>query len=178
MRDCADACLVDEYPLPSDCRAPMDTGITMALYVVPCGKAKIWDKEPWRGATPARAAYTGSFACATRAYAESTGARWIVLSAKYGFLWPDELVPGPYNVTFSRPSTEAISIQALRQQVRDRGLDRFGDIVAIVGSAYAKRLRSVFENTNVSIRTPLANRGGMAKIVQFLKRACSEGRML
>lgn len=150
----------------------------MSLYVVPCGKAKIWDKEPRRGATPARTAYTGSFASGTRAYAESTGAPWIVLSAKYGFLWPDELVPGPYNVTFSRPSAEAISIRALRQQVREKGLDNFGEIVAIVGSAYAKRLKAAFEDTNATVRTPLSNRGGMAKIVQFLKQAREERHLL
>src|SRR5262245_51376895 len=89
------------------------------LCVVPCGKAKVWDKEPDRGVTRARLVYVGPFASGARAYAEQFHAgAWVVLSAKYGLLLPDDLVPEPYEVTFKRKRDPAlVSIETLRRQV-------------------------------------------------------------
>jgi len=37
-----------------------------------------------------------------REYAEHFGDRWVILSAKYGFLNPEDTIEGTYNVTFKR----------------------------------------------------------------------------
>jgi hypothetical protein len=37
-----------------------------------------------------------------REYAQRFGDSWVALSAKYGFLWLDDPISGPYNVTFKR----------------------------------------------------------------------------
>ena len=50
--------------------------------------------------------------------------RWVILSAKYGFIDPDFLIPGPYNVTFKRRATGPIDAETLRTQVRAAGLDQ------------------------------------------------------
>jgi len=68
--------------------------------VVPCGKAKIWDRESSHGPTPARQAYTSTFFCVNRRYAEVFGESWIILSATYGFIAPDFVISAAYNVTF------------------------------------------------------------------------------
>ena len=93
------------------------------LVVVPCGRAKIWDKIPHAGPTRARDAYTGSPFKVNRAYAECFGDSWVILSAEYGFLDPDDFVEGPYNVTFKRRLPPPIGQSALRQQVQERRLD-------------------------------------------------------
>ena len=69
------------------------------LVIVPCGQGKIWDTEPDRGPVAARDAYTGAPFKVNRAYAERFASYWVILSAKYGFIPPDYLIPGPYNVT-------------------------------------------------------------------------------
>ena len=84
------------------------------LCVGPCGKAKNWDKNPEAGATPAREVYTGPFAKKCREYAETFyGEEYVILSAKYGFLRPEDLVPESYEVTFKDKRTNPISVQAL-----------------------------------------------------------------
>ncbi len=45
------------------------------------------------------------------------GERWMVLSAKYGFIEPAFLIPGQYNVTFKKRSTGPIATADLRDQV-------------------------------------------------------------
>jgi len=44
------------------------------LVIVPCGKAKAWDRTPQVGAVPARDAYVGGPFKANRDYAERFGA--------------------------------------------------------------------------------------------------------
>ena len=41
------------------------------------------------------------FFTTNRAYAEKFGSRWVILSAKYGFIRPDFQIPGPYNVSLN-----------------------------------------------------------------------------
>jgi hypothetical protein len=51
-----------------------------------------------------------------RQYAEASGGDWVILSAKYGFLRPTDVIPGPYEVTFKRRRS-----QATIQEERARG---------------------------------------------------------
>ena len=72
-----------------------DGAVGETLVIIPCGQAKVWAGEPQRGPTPAGEAYTGAPFKVNRAYAERHGDRWVILSAKYGFIPPDSLLPGP-----------------------------------------------------------------------------------
>jgi len=45
-------------------------GPMKTLCIVPCGKAKIWDKNPKAGPTMAKQVYTGPFAKKCQEYAE------------------------------------------------------------------------------------------------------------
>ena len=62
------------------------------------------ETEADAGATPAADAYTGAPFTVNREYAEASGGDWVILSAKYGFLRPTDIIPGPYEVTFKVPS--------------------------------------------------------------------------
>ena len=142
------------------------------LGVVPCGKKKIWDQEPGCGAVPAREAYTGTFHRLAHAYAERFTDRWVVLSAKFGFLAPDDLVTGPYDVTFNRPrDPRCITTAELREQVRQKGLDQFAKVVVVCGSEYIRRVRVAYQGTNVEIVTPLLGKGGIGSMMRWLKQA-------
>lgn len=93
------------------------------LVIVPCGQGKIWDKYPDAGPTEACFAYTGSPFTVNRQYAERFADRWVILSAKYGFIQPTFLLPGPYNVTFKKKSTGPVSHAVLKEQVREQKLE-------------------------------------------------------
>jgi hypothetical protein len=97
------------------------------LVIIACGKSKIWDKHPSAGPTPAKDVYTGWHFAADRRDAEKLGYDdWMILSAKYGFIRPDSIIPEAYNVTFSDRSTNPISVQDLGKQVKEQRLDRTG----------------------------------------------------
>ena len=126
------------------------------LVIVPCGQAKIWDREPTHGPTAARDAYTGGPFRVNRRYAEKFGERWVILSAKYGFIYPDFLIPGPYNVTFKKPSTSTVSLAALKEQVRKNRLDKFEVGVVLGGVEYQHVVEETFRSSSVRVLSPFA----------------------
>ena len=104
------------------------------LCIISCGNRKIWDKNPNAGLTRARDVYIGPFAKKCKEYAEKFyPSSWCILSAKYGFLFPDDIVPGPYNVTFNDKRTNPISVEELSKQVKEKGLDRYEKILVVGG---------------------------------------------
>lgn len=148
------------------------------LYVVPCGKAKAWDRDPGRGPVRAGEAYTGRLAGTAAKYARASGKPWVVLSAKYGFLDPDELVSGPYDTTFLRKSPDMVSVETLRAQLAAKGLGRYSEVAVLGGKAYVARVRQAFAGTPATIRTPLAGVGGLVLMAAKLRRALDSGEPL
>ncbi|WP_211589764.1 DUF6884 domain-containing protein [Microbispora sp. H11081] len=147
------------------------------LVIVPCGKAKIWDKNPHAGPTAARDAYIGAPFIVNRRYAERFGDRWVILSAKYGFLNPDDPVEGPYNVTFKRRVSMPIAKASTRRQVRDQGLDRFDQVIGLGGVEYRAVVEHAFTGANVALHFPFAGMQlGLA--LAATKRAVITGQAL
>jgi len=136
--------------------------------IVPCGKAKAWDRYPDLGPVPAREAYTGPLAVATRRYAQRFHPCWFVLSAKHGLLRPDDLVPGPYEVSFSRHGDHVISDRELRDQCAALGLDGEPEVVVLAGRRYVARVRAALPN--VRLHAPLAGQG-LGMMLRSLARA-------
>lgn len=126
------------------------------LCIIPCGKRKIWDNEPDAGPTNARCVYIGPFAKKCREYAERFyPTSWCILSAKYGFLFPDEIVKGPYNVSFNNKSTNRISLNELSNHIIEKRLNTFDRIVVLGGRNYVNMIKAVF--CQKEIHTPLAD---------------------
>ena len=140
------------------------------LCVIPCGKRKIWDKNPDAGSTKARDVYIGPFAASCRRYAERFyPSAWCIISAKYGFLFPDDIVPGPYEVTFSKPKTNPITVEELKLQVIKKGLEKYQNVVVIAGKEYISRVQRVFPGKEFS--TPLMNCSSQGQMMRELRNA-------
>ena len=95
------------------------------LGILGCTKTKIWDRKPDIGPVPARNAYQGMKFLSDLERVENLTTHWIILSAKYGFMDPDFLIPGMYNVTFhpsSGSSEPPVSVKTLIRQVKDFGI--------------------------------------------------------
>ncbi len=88
------------------------------LHIVSCTAHKIWRDDPDAPSyVAAKEAYRGRTMRDWLASKEShAGVRWLVLSAKYGFIEPDHPI-ADYNVTFDDPDTGPISSASLRAQV-------------------------------------------------------------
>lgn len=66
------------------------------LVVIACGKEKIWDRQPSHKDCPARTAYIGPFFTCNRRYAETLALDdWMILSARFGLLRPDNRTSTP-----------------------------------------------------------------------------------
>jgi hypothetical protein len=139
--------------------------------------AKIWDKNPQAGPTLARDTYTGSPFKVNRQYAERFGDAWLILSAKYGFLSPDKIVPGPYNVTFKRRSPPPIDRSVLRQQAQQIELDRFSEVIGLGGQDYRTMIEYAFAFSTVSLHFPFAGMP-LGKSLGAAKLAIATGQAL
>jgi len=123
---------------------------------------------------PARHVYAGPFATKCKMYAERFYSdSWSILSAKYGFLFPDDIVPGPYEMTFCKPNTNPISLDVLRGQVIKKGLDRYSAVVVLGGRRYASIVAQAIPRAPLSV--PLQGCGGIGMMMHHLKSALSSG---
>ncbi len=143
------------------------------LVVVPCGSAKIWDRHPCHGPTPARDAYIGSPFVVNRQYAEHFGSEWRILSAKFGLVASDFLIPEAYNVSFKRRSTGPITPDELRMQVQDQQLDAFETVVGLGGKEYRSMVEQAFALPASRVIFPFAGLPlglGMAAVKDAIRR--------
>ncbi|QDP39997.1 DUF6884 domain-containing protein [Radiobacillus deserti] len=140
------------------------------LCIIPCGNKKIWDKYGDVGPTVAKEAYVGTFHRLCETYAEHFHLDWVVLSAKHGFLYPDDWVEGPYDLSFNhKEKKDIISIQQLQDQVEQKGLAQYNSIVLLTGKKYNPIVRSCFPNH--SIQYPLQDCAGIGYMQKKLKEA-------
>lgn len=143
------------------------------LCVIPCGAAKIWDKQPTLGPVDAKHVYTGVFAVACQKYANTFFDHWVILSAKYGFLFPEDIIPEDYNVSFVKPSNETISIDQLKEQAESKGLFAYEEITVLGGKHYTERIKAVFTQGQ-ELLFPLSNCTGIGYMLQKLTRSLEQ----
>lgn len=129
---------------------------SISLIIIACGKSKIWDKHPDIGPTAARDAYTGSYFRANRRYAEAQGCDWMILSAKYGLIRSDFVIPGSYNVTFKDPSTHPVTAENMQAQVFKYQLAKYLIIVILGGQEYIEIAERALGWLDVRFETPFA----------------------
>jgi hypothetical protein len=145
------------------------------LVIVPCGRSKIWDKKEDHGPAAARDAYIGPPFKLNRRYAERFGDRWVILSAKYGFIDPDFEIPESYDVSFKLPSTKPIDPAALQVQIAEIGLHRHRAVVGLGGAAYRKAIKAAFAPFDVPVVFPFASMP-IGMMMQATKRAIELGQ--
>ncbi len=126
------------------------------LVIIPCGQKKVWKRNPNSGPTPAKDAYEGAPFKVNKEYAERFADRWVILSAKYGFIDPGFSIPCDYNVTFKKPSTNPVGIDALRRQVGAMGLGNFARVVGLGGKEYRQMVSEAFAPLGIMPEFPFA----------------------
>lgn len=114
------------------------------LVVVPCGKSKIWNRFPKSKATRAEDAYVGAPFKVNKAFAKKFARKWVILSAKYGFIEPSFVVPENYDVSFNDPATNPIGLLELKAQMKEKGLENYDVVIALGGKKYTAIVKSVF----------------------------------
>lgn len=132
------------------------------LVIISCVKEKVWKKCPSMGAVKASDAYISNYFRAQKRFALATQCDWMILSAKYGFLFPDELIEN-YDITFKRKPY--ISNDILSQQVKVKQLQKYSRIIVIGGESYRDRVQKAFNDVNCQLIFPVTGqRGNQAPI--------------
>jgi len=128
----------------------------LTLVVVPCGKTKIWQLEPETGPVQAKKAYLGPPFKANREYAEAFGDAWVILSAKYGFVFPEMLLPeDPGDVTFGdKACSELVPVSTLKRQVDLLRLGLYDNVVVLGGNGYREAAAQAFGGTAARLHFP------------------------
>jgi len=127
----------------------------MNVFIVPCTQGKTWDREPARGATPAKDAYTDPCFLKWRQHVEATGEPWYVLSTKHGLLAPDDRVPGPYDVPLAAISGDAALMRRLGEQGRRIDFSRFERVILLDWKRFEPLVRAAVGNTASCMLRPL-----------------------
>lgn len=126
------------------------------LVIVPCGSQKIWSKEPWKGPTVAILVYTGLPFKINSRYARYVGNRWVILSAKYGYIDPYFYIPQNYNVSFNKPTEETVSVEVLSRQIKEMKLLNYCKIIGLGGKEYMDRIKRSFQKFRREVEFPFA----------------------
>jgi hypothetical protein len=145
------------------------------LMIVQCGKQKKWKRNPDLGALKAAQAYTSSYFQKNVAYAKRFGDRWMILSAKYGFLDPDDLIED-YNVTFKDKSTSPISISELKEQVLAKKLGEYDEVFVLGGEEYLAAVTGAFEGKQSIIKSPFRGMSIFSRMTA-IDKALGDGRI-
>lgn len=144
------------------------------LCIASCGKSKIWDKQPHVGPTRAKNVYVGPFSGACGRYAEKFySGSWCILSAKYGFVFPDELIPESYNVSFNDRRSNPISAVELCKQAQEKGLLEYDRIVVMGGANYRQMMAIVFKGKQLDF--PLQGMKAMGPMIAWMNQAIRKG---
>jgi hypothetical protein len=141
------------------------------LGIIPCSKEKIWDLEPWRSSVLAGEAYRSSFHRLSRRYVEHRCSRWVILSAKYGFMDPTDEISGPYDVIFGGGDPNCISDARLKSQVIEKGLFAYKTVCIVCTISYSNRIQAAFEDHSPQHETPLRGVGGWGSMHTWLRNA-------
>ena len=121
------------------------------LIIVPCGKKKIWDKNPSVGRTPARYAYTSNYFKLCVQYAEKFSDEWVIFSGKYGLIEPNFLMDSNYNIRVK--STDEF-INKIKEQLKPFISAGFSSFVSLCGKDYSQILKDVIAPFGIKLQTP------------------------
>ena len=113
------------------------------LVIIPCGKKKIWDDGISKGPVRAADAYTGTMFKLGVQYADAIEADWVILSAKYGYILPDDEIES-YDVTFKKKSSNPISHKELYDQVLHLNILDYNQVIGLGGVEYRKAIEGSF----------------------------------
>lgn len=121
------------------------------LVITGCTKEKLGYDSSVKA--PAKNMYQGRLFKVVRKYCETMGFDYVIISAKYGFLHPDDVIEGYEKVL--RTKEDVKQIQPIVEKKLKPLLDKYDKIVVIAG----KRYREVLENLWGERFTTIKSRG-------------------
>ena len=73
----------------------------------------------------------------------------MILSAKYGFIYPNEIIPQNYDVCFHIKNSKTISLDKLKIQAEKKNFDEYDSITVLGGKFYTKLIIDLFPDKEI-----------------------------
>lgn len=177
-----EACIVAEYCIAGEVRVLRNSVVmgttstgSKTLCIISCGEKKIWDDNKDQGPTPARDTYSGPYVRGNQQYAEMFyPGKWVILSAKHGFLLPDDIIPENYEQRMGTPGS--VQLAYLQEQIRRKGLDEYDEIVVLAGREYVEAIKKAYPG--MKVRAVFQGGGGIGKQMSVVREAMKRGEPL
>ena len=118
------------------------------LVITGCTKKKL--DSVGTVAAPAKEMYQGMLFQKVRKYAEGMGFDYAIISAKYGLLFPDDIIEGYEQVLRARADVESLQ-SAVEDRLREI-IDQYDQIVVIAGKDYRLVLENIWDNRFVFLK--------------------------
>lgn len=142
------------------------------LIIIASGKPKIWYKYPNIGPMKAKEVYTGTFHRLSKAYAEQFANDYLILSPKYGFLRPDDIISETYDVRFTIQGTNdnTIQMEELKKQWQKLQINPTERVPMLGGKKFRGLLASITDGKQL-FSFPLEGATGIGVMQRELKQA-------
>lgn len=138
-----------------------------SLCIVSAGKRKVWDDNSQIKIVKAKELYTGLFTRKCIEYAQKFYLdSYCILSARYGFLYPEDKIEIPYNECFHIKNSNSISKEALQLQIKNKRLDEYDKIIVLGGKYYNQMIRDLFKGKEII--NPLEGCKGIGVMIKRL----------
>ena len=137
----------------------------MKIAVINCGSSK------QLYTCPAKELYTGNLFCASRRYCEDNYSQYIILSAKYHMLFPEDIV-SPYELYLGNlePDEKLVWDKITADQIMGH-IPNTVQLDFYTSKMYSEGLIPILENNGYVCKTFLNNLG-MGYKVQWFKNHC------
>jgi len=165
--------IVDSQP------AKRETGkIPNRLVIISCGKSK--NKGP---KCLAKEAYNGQSFLLKRKYAELSGHPWLILSAKYGLLRPDEEINPNYDMTVStKGEIQQLAVKIFKQIPDFLDCSIADEVIFLGPGAYVQSLEKAFEGKKTikinHVTKGLGQGKTQKKIRELIEKSFEEQKMV
>ena len=129
-------------------------GLNKVLVIVPCGKRKIWSKQPNVTKVAAKDAYISQYFRLCKRYAEKFSDKWVIFSGKYGIIEPDMSIEN-YDSKLTYGKTKREFHQKIKEQLEEL-LIEYKIVVSLCGKDYSKILEDMIDHHKVKLYAPLS----------------------
>jgi len=121
---------------------------------------------------PAKDLYASPWFAKARRYAEAMGGPWFILSAEFGLVQPDRVIP-PYDRTLNRMSATDRKIWAARVSTRmTQVMPVAGRVVVLAGERYREYLMDYLRSHHAVVDVPMKGMR-IGEQLQWLNKRCS-----
>ncbi len=139
------------------------------LIITECSKEKLGYTSSVKA--PAKLMYQGRLFKTVKEYAETMGFDYVIISAKYGLIFPDEMIEGYEKVLQTTDDVE--KIRSIVEEKLKPILNDYEKIVVIAGEKYRETLRNLWDERFITVRSK-----GYGDLCRIIKEALPKEKSL